>query len=412
MRHVIVGAGPAGLRAAEAIRAVGDEGEILLVGAEQEPPYSRPPLSKEYLLGSMPSSELFLQPPTFYADRRIELRLGVRAIALDVKARRLELSTGERLAFDRLLIASGSEPRRLAVKGAELEGLYTLRTLWDATALASALRAASRVVVLGAGLIGLEVAAAARQAGKEVVVVESAPTALTRILGSHGGAPILELHRDQGVRVLTAMSVTALRGHRRVEEVELTSGERLAADLVVVGVGIQPATGWLVGSGLELGNGIHVDARAETSVPGIFAAGDVANAWNPLLGARLRLEQHGNALAQGTTAGRAMAGRPEPYAAVPAMGSTQYGRRIQFVGHLRGDEELLTRGRIEERTFTLLFLRGNRLAGAFALHRPRDILTLRPLITRELPLRREQLADPSMDLQHLIQQHEKARASA
>jgi 3-phenylpropionate/trans-cinnamate dioxygenase ferredoxin reductase subunit len=412
MRHVIVGAGLAGLRAAEAIRAVGDDGDIIMVGAEQELPYSRPPLSKEYLLGSIQAPELLLQSPAFYTDKHIELRLGARALALDVTSRKVALSTGERLAFDRLLIASGSEPRQLSVKGAELEGIHTLRTLRDATTLASTLRKASRVVVLGAGLIGLEAAAAARQVKKEVVVVESAHTAMTRILGGRLGEILLDLHRDQGVRVLTSATVTAFQGHRRVEEVVLADGTRLPADLVVVGVGVQPAVEWLAGSSIELGNGVLVDAFSETSVPGIFAAGDVANAWNPRLGARMRLEQYGNAQSQGAAAGRTMAGKPELYTPTPGMGSTQYGRRIQFLGHLQGDEEVLTRGHVEERTFTLLFFRGAQLAGAFALNRPRDFLALRPAIHSEVPLRRELLADPAMDLQQLFKQHEQARAGA
>lgn len=412
MRHVIVGAGLAGLRAAEAIRATGDEGDIILVGAEQEPPYSRPPLSKEYLLGSMQAPELLLQPATFYTDKRIDLRLGARALALDVTARRVALSTGEQLAFDRLLIASGSEPRRLAVEGAGLEGIFTLRTLRDASALASALRKASRVVVIGAGLIGLEVAATARQARKEVVIVESAHTAMTRVLGGRLGEALLDLHRSQGVRVLTSAAVSAFLGHRHVEEVVLADGTRLPADLVVVGVGVQPAVEWLAGSGIELGNGVLVDAFAETSVPGIFAAGDVANAWNPRLGARMRLEQYGNAQAQGAAAGRTMAGKPERYTPIPGMGSTQYGRRIQLVGHLRGDEEVLTRGSVEEHTFTLLFFRGAQLAGAFSLNRPRDFLALRSAISREVHLRRELLADPAADLQQLFKQYESASASA
>jgi 3-phenylpropionate/trans-cinnamate dioxygenase ferredoxin reductase subunit len=412
MRHVIVGAGLAGLRAAEAIRAVGDEGDIILVGAERELPYSRPPLSKEYLLGSMQAPELLLQSPAFYMDNRIDLRLGARALALDVTSRHVELSTGESLSFERLLIASGSEPRRLLVEGAELEGIHTLRTLGDATTLARALREASRIVVLGAGLIGLEVAAAARQARKEVVIVESAPTAMARILGSRWGEPLLDLHRNQGVRVLTSATVTAFRGHRRVEEVLLADGTRLPTDLVVVGVGVRPSVEWLAGSGIALGNGVLVDAFSETSVPGIFAAGDVANAWNPLLGARLRLEQYGNAQAQGAAAGRTMAGKPERYASLPGMGSTQYGRRIQFVGYLRGDEEVLIRGSVEEHTFTLLFFRGARLTGAFALNRPRDFLALRPVIHTELSLRRELLTDPQTDLHPLFKQHQPARAGA
>jgi 3-phenylpropionate/trans-cinnamate dioxygenase ferredoxin reductase subunit len=412
LRHVIIGAGLAGIRAAEAIRAAGDEGTITLVGAEQEPPYSRPPLSKEFLTGAMREPELLLRPLAFYSDQRIDLRLGARALSLDLPSRRVRLSTGELLAFDRLLIASGAEPRRLEVEGAGLEGVHCLRTYRDAAALAKALPEASRVVVVGAGLIGLELASAARQMKKEVVLVEAAPTALTRVLGGGMGEVVLDMHREQGVRVLTSTTVHALRGHRRVEEVVLGDGTVLPADLVVVGVGVKPGVEWLEGSGVALKNGVLVDASTETNISGIFAAGDVANAWNPLFGMRLRLEQNGNAHAQGAVAGRAMAGGREAYAPIPSAASSQFGRRLQALGPIQGDEERVVRGRVDERTFTAFFLRDNRLTGAFALNRPRDILALRPVIADGLSLPRELLADPNVDLQQLIQEHQQVRASA
>jgi 3-phenylpropionate/trans-cinnamate dioxygenase ferredoxin reductase subunit len=412
LRHVIIGTGLAGLRAAEAIRSTGDEGDIIMVGAEHEPPYSRPPLSKEFLAGELREPELLLRSLNFYSQQRIDLRLGVSAVSLDLSTRRVELASGERLAFDRLLIASGSEPRRLAVEGAGLAGIHALRTYRDAAALADALRDASRVVVVGAGLVGLEVAATARQAGKEVTLVEAHRTALSRVLGGGPlGDAVLDLHRAQGVQVLTSTTVQAFRGQRRVQEVVLVDGTVLPADVVVVGVGVRPAIDWLRGSGLVLGDGVPVDAYTETAVPGIFAAGDVASMMDPLSGRRMRLEQNGHAHAQGACAGRAMAGRPEPYSPLPSVSSTQFGRRLQVLGHLRGDEEFIPRGRREEPGFTACFLRGDRLTGAFAIDRPRDILALRPLISSGLTFPRELLADPSVDLQRLSQQHVKTHAS-
>lgn len=358
LRHVIIGTGLAGLRAAEAIRATGDEGDIIMVGAEHEPPYSRPPLSKEFLAGELQEPELLLRPLAFYSQQRIDLRLGARAVSLDVSTRRVELASGERLAFDRLLIASGSEPQRLEVEGAELAGIHFLRTYRDAAALAGELREAGRVVVVGAGLVGLEVAATARQAGKDVTLVEAHRTALHRVLGDGPlGDAVLDLHRDEGVLVLTSATVQAFRGHRRVQGVVLVDGTVLPADVVAVGVGVRPAVDWLRGSGLALGDGVPVDAYTETHVPGIFAAGDVASMLDPLSGRRMRLEQNGHAHAQGASAGRAMAGRPEPYSPLPSVSSTRFGRRLQALGRVQGDEELLLRGRVEERAFTAFFLR-------------------------------------------------------
>jgi 3-phenylpropionate/trans-cinnamate dioxygenase ferredoxin reductase subunit len=378
MRHVIVGAGLAAVRAADAMRLEGFTGEILMLGEEEDLPYERPALSKDFLLGRIGADAIVLQPETFYGDRDIELRLGERAVALDAHDDIVVLAGGERVRFDRLLIATGAKPRLLPLEGATLEGVHYLRTLFEARRLQSELVLAKRVVVIGAGLVGLEVAAAARKLGSKVTVLEVAPSPLFRLLGTSPlGAAIAELHRDHGVDVRLSTSVHQLRGRGVVEEVVLSHGEVLEADLVVIGVGVKPATSWLRGSGLATGDGVLVSEHAETSRPGVFAAGDVARFWNPRYGVHMRLEQYGHAHNHGLTAGRAMAGRRLAYAPVPASSSEQYGRRIQATGVLAPGQEMIVRGSLEKKCFTAFFVRGARIEAVFSVDRPRDVLTAR-----------------------------------
>ncbi|HEU4407764.1 MAG TPA: FAD-dependent oxidoreductase [Polyangiaceae bacterium] len=398
MHHVIIGAGLSAARAIEAIRAAGVDDPITLVGEELELPYNRPPLSKEFLSGALRRDDLLLQPPAFYHDGRIDLRLGRRATRLDTAARVVDLDGGERIAFDRLLVATGAAPRRLEVAGVELANVLYLRTVDDADHLAVRLRAAERVVVVGGGLLGLEVAAAARGLGKKVTVVEAGDTMLGRFAGPLVGRLVTEMHRDQGVDVRTRSTVRAFRGSDTVEEVSLTDGEAVPADLVVIGVGVRPNTGWLAGSGLALDDGALVDEYTATNVPGVFAAGDVARSWNPVLGAYVRLEHYGNAFAQGAAAGRAMIGRPEVHAPLPGASSEQFGRRLQVVGWVRGDERVVVRGDASKRRFTAFFVHDGCLRAAFTLGRPRDLVAAKRLITSRAAVDPAALADAGHEL--------------
>ena len=327
---LIIGAGLAAVRAIESMRATGYDGPITLVGDEAHLPYERPPLSKEALRIELADSDLSIQPSTFYADHRVALVLGRAAVRLDEHQRSVELSDGTSLSYSRLLIATGSAPATLEVPGSGLENVLTLRTLGDAARLRERLRNAERVVVIGAGLIGLEVAAVARELGRDVVVVERAARPLARLLGGHEVADAVRaLHESRGVDLRTNATVAKYEGSTAVERVLLADGRALESDLVVVAVGIRPRTEWLAGSGVAVGDGVLVGSHGETSVAGVFAAGDVARVvLRP--GESARLESYGHAHSQGVAVGRTLAGVPSAYTSLPAASSEQFGTRLQL----------------------------------------------------------------------------------
>jgi 3-phenylpropionate/trans-cinnamate dioxygenase ferredoxin reductase component len=394
---VIVGASIAGGRAAEALRQNGFAGGLILIGADPDRPYERPPLSKAVLRGTIPTDSAFLQSPDFYAENGIDLRLGVAATGLDPAARTIELDDGSTVGYDRLLIATGSNLRRLRVPGADLAGVHYLRTMSDARALAADLGSASRLVVVGAGFIGLEVAAAARALGLGVTVLDTGPVPLVRILGQTLGQVVANVHREHGVDLRSGTSVAEFRGGGRVAQVVTSFGEVIPADVVVVGVGVTPAVDWLAGSGIALDNGIVVDELSKTNLPDVFAAGDVANSWNPLLGRRVRLEHYENAQNQGIAAASVMIGGAEPYAPVPSFWSDQYDLTFQYVGHASPDDTLLVRGDPGTRSFTAFYLREGAVAGAFST-RPRDITAAKRLVRSRKVVAPEVLADEGTDL--------------
>jgi 3-phenylpropionate/trans-cinnamate dioxygenase ferredoxin reductase component len=378
----------------------------VLVGAEPHLPYERPPLSKGVLTGSTPVERVFLRDAAFYAGLDVELRLGARAAALDVGARVVTLDGGERLRFDRLLIATGGEPRRLAAPGADLPGVLYLRTLDDARALAAALREmagrSGRVVIVGAGFIGAEVASGCRQLGIEVTMLEILPEPLGRALGDQVGAIFADIHRAHGVDLRLGEGVEAVRGDGRAEQVVTAAGASIPCELVVVGVGMRPADEWLRGSGLTLGDGVLVDEHCETSAPGVFAAGDVAN-WPYLrTGERVRVEHYDHALRQGEAAARNMLGRRQPYIPVPYFWSDQYDLRVQYVGHAHAWDRVVLRGRPAEGPFTAFYLHGGRLRAALAVNQTRELGTLKRLIAADAMPDPEALADESRPLRSLV----------
>src|SRR5215212_2641711 len=297
--HLIVGASLAGAKAAETLREQGFDGRVVLIGAEEERPYERPPLSKDYLRGEAGREKVYVHEQGFYAEHDIELRLGRTAVRLDTASRELELDGGERLSYDGLLLATGAEPRRLSMPGAELDGILYLRSVRDSDALRERLDRGGAVVVVGAGWIGAEVAASARQRGLDVTVIEPASVPLERVLGAEIGAIYRDIHTDHGVEMLMGTGVAAFEGDGVVERVRTSDGRTIECDFVVVGVGVEPRTDLARGTGIAVDNGIAVDEHLETSVPGVFAAGDVANAHHPFYREHIRVEHWSNALHQG-----------------------------------------------------------------------------------------------------------------
>lgn len=401
---VIVGANMAGGRAAEALRKDGFDGRLVLIGADPEPPYERPPLSKEYLRGEMPKERLFISKGDTYQEREIELRLGVEVTRIDPKERTVALADGETLPFERLLLATGGRERRLSVPGSDLDGIYYLRTIADSERLATELRPGRRVVVVGAGFIGSEVAASARMKGLEVTLLEMMPVPLAHILGEEMGRACAELHADHGVMLHTGEAVERFEGGQRVERVVSASGHTFDCDFVVVGVGIAPETGLAEGAGLAVENGVVVDEYCETSVPGIFAAGDVANFYHPVLNERLRVEHWSNAQRQGLAAAKSMLGQREPYVEIPWFWSDQYESNIQYVGHAKSWDEVVLRGDVADRKFSAYYLKDGRLRAALTVNRFKDIAPSRQLIRRGVIVEPNKLRDEDIDLKSLIPQ--------
>jgi NADPH-dependent 2,4-dienoyl-CoA reductase/sulfur reductase-like enzyme len=383
---VVVGASLAGLRAVETLRRDGYDGRLVVVGAEPHLPYDRPPLSKELLAGEWQPEQLALRRQS-YDDLDIDWRLERRAVELDLAAREVALHDGERIAFDGLVVATGSSPRTLPDLP-PLAGVFTLRTLDDALAISELLEARPRVVVIGAGFIGSEVAATCRsKRGLDVTVLEALPVPLVRGVGPVIGAVMGELHRDNGVDLRCGVAVAGIEGDGRVERVRLGDGTTIDADLVVVGVGVAPETGWLEGSGLQLQNGVVCDDTC-LAADGVVAAGDVARWPNPLFGGELmRVEHWTNATEQGVAAARRLLagdGPAESYAPVPFVWSDQYDVKIQVVGHVQGDDEVVVaHGTTEDRRFVALFGRDGRLTGALGFSRPRQLMQYRRLVAEQ-----------------------------
>jgi 3-phenylpropionate/trans-cinnamate dioxygenase ferredoxin reductase subunit len=361
--YVIVGAALAGAKAAETLREEGFDGRVVLVGNEPDRPYERPPLSKDYLRGESEREAAYVHPASFYEEKDIELRTETTVTAVDLAARELAIGD-ERLGFGKLLLATGAEPRRLPVPGAELDGVHYLRSFGDSDALRAAIEASSRVAVIGAGWIGAEVAASARQKGLEVCLIEQLDAPLERVLGREVGELYGAIHRDHGVELLTGAAVEAIEGSGRAERVRLAGGRVVDCDFVVVGIGVAPRTALAEAAKLEVGDGILVDELLRTSNEHVFAAGDVAGAWHPFFEQRLRVEHWHNALEQGPAAARSMLGKREPYDRIPYFFSDQYDVGMEYAGHATEWDEVVLRGDVDTREFIAFWLKDGRvLAG-------------------------------------------------
>jgi NADPH-dependent 2,4-dienoyl-CoA reductase/sulfur reductase-like enzyme len=383
---VVVGASLAGLRAVETLRAEDFDGRITLVGAEGHLPYDRPPLSKKLLAGALDVERIHLRKEHEYTDLDLQLQLGVRAIALDPVERRITLDDGGAVTYDGLVIATGAAPRTLTGQP-ELDGLFVLRTLDDSLRLRAAFDARPRrVVVIGAGFIGAEVAATARGLGLDVTLVEALPAPLVRGLGLQMGMACAELHRAHGVDLRLGAGVAGFDGAGRVEQVRLTDGTTLDADVVVVGIGVAPVTGWLETSGLELRDGVVCDATLAAGPPGVYAAGDLVRWPNELFGEEMRLEHWTNAAEQGAAAARnllatAAGSEPVPYAPVPFFWSDQYDARIQFLGRASDSDDVeVVHGTVGDGAFVALYGSAGRLHGVLGVSLPKLTMPYRKLL--------------------------------
>lgn len=385
---VVVGASLAGVRACETLRQAGFEGRITLIGAETHAPYDRPPLSKKVLAGEWSPEQILLRKPEALAELGLERRSGTRATALDTEARRVRLDDGSEVAYDGLIIATGAAPRSLP-GFAPLDGVFVLRTLDDSLALRDRLAVpGTRVVVIGAGFIGLEVAATARQRGAEVTVLEGTAAPLIRGLGGLMGARVTEIHERNGVEVRCSVQVDGLAddGAGHVTGVVLGDGQIVEADVVVVGIGVSPAIEWLEGSGLELGDGIICDATLWTGAPGVYAAGDCVRWPNQLFDEIARIEHWTNAAEQGAQAARNLlasaAGEPgTPYAPVPFFWSDLFDRRVQFLGRSAPDDEVVVVYDLpDEHKFVALYGRAGKLHGVLGVSLPKLVMSYRPLL--------------------------------
>lgn len=399
--YLIIGGGMAGGRAAETLRTAGFDGRIRLICAESEPPYQRPPLSKEYLRGEREARSLFLRPLDFYELHQIELLTNRRATRIDVLAKRAYLENGEEIAYDKALVATGATPRRLTVPGSDLPGVVTLRTIEEGRWLKARFEQRPRVLVVGSGFIGCEVAASARALGCEVTMV-SRSLPLSRALGDRFGEIYASVHRERGVDVRLGADIARLDGSGRLETAVTTAGENVACDVAVAGVGVLPDTTLLADQPVKLENGIVTDECCRAGADGLFAAGDVANWWHPKLQRRIRLEHFDNAKNQGVAAAKSMLGETDPYAPIPYFWSDQYDLNLQYVGASSADDRIVLRGDPESRAFSGFFLAGDgRLTACAAVNRARDLAAARKLLQSERLVSPEQLADDSFDLKQL-----------
>ncbi len=400
-RIVIAGAGHAAGQIVVSLRQNKYDGEIVLVGDEPYLPYQRPPLSKKYLAGDMPAERLYVKPASFYEDAGVELHLETRIEAIDRSAHCLCIADGERLAYDKLVLALGSRARRLSVEGIHLPGVHYLRSVADVDGIREGLESGRRLVVIGAGYIGLEVAAVARQAGLDVTVLEMTDRVMRRVVSPEISDFYQIEHTNHGVKLRLSTDVTSINGKKRVKSVTTGDGDEIAADLVVIGIGIVPNTELASAAGLDVDDGIVVDDHCRTSDADIYAVGDCTLHPNDIYGRRLRLESVHNALEQAKTAAANLCGQDVSYSQVPWFWSDQYDLKLQIAGLSEGYDDVVIRGNPAERSFACLYLKDSRLIAIDAINAPRDFVQSKPIIAAGKPIATERLADPETQLKDL-----------
>jgi 3-phenylpropionate/trans-cinnamate dioxygenase ferredoxin reductase component len=395
---IIIGASLTGAKAAEELRTQGFDGRVLLIGSEPERPYERPPLTKDYLRGESEREKAYVHEQGFYEDHQIELETEATVTGIDRGGSRVRLADDRELAYDRLLLATGAEPRRIPIAGADLGGVHYLRTLQDCDVLRERLGAGGRVVVVGAGWIGSEFAASARQRGLEVTIVDPLALPNERIFGAEIGAFYRDVHAQHGIELLLGEGVDAFEGDGAVKLVRTTGGRMLECDFAVVGIGVAPRVRLADDAGLEVDNGIVVDEKLQTSAPNVFAAGDVANAWHPFYGQRIRVEHWANALNQGPAAARAMLGQEVSYDRIPYFFSDQYEVGMEYSGYATEWDRVAFRGERDSGEFVAFWLRDGRVLAGMnvnvwdvnehiqALIRSRQTVDIAALSDRDTPL--------------------------
>jgi 3-phenylpropionate/trans-cinnamate dioxygenase ferredoxin reductase subunit len=402
---IIVGGGLAGAIAAQTLREEGFDGRITLLGDEPHRPYERPPLSKDYLQGKADRDSIFAHPEPWYAEHAVELRLGTAVTSLDPAARTVTTAAGVQLGYDKLLLTTGSTPRRLRVPGADLDGVHYLRSVDDSERIKAGFAHAHRVAIIGAGWIGLETAAAARNAGPDVTLLEHAELPLLRVLGPETAPIFADLHRDHGVHLRCQVAVAELTGRKgAVTGVILSDRSRIDADVVLVGVGITPNTQLAAEAGLEADNGIIVDEHLRTSDLNIFAAGDVANAYNPRLDRHIRVEHWANARRQGATAGRAMLGQDAVDARPSYFFSDQYDLSMEYTGDIgsSGYDQVIFRRYADSAQLIVFWLSEQRVQAGMNINIWDVADDIERLVQSPHPADTDDLADPNIPLASLL----------
>lgn len=400
-RIVIAGAGHAAGQLVASLKQQDFLGQIVLAGDEPWLPYQRPPLSKKFLAGEVPAERLFLKPESFYDDPRVDVRLGTSITAIDREAKCLRVDRGDDIDYDKLVLATGSRARTLDVAGHDLEGVHYLRNIADVRDITSALGSSRHLAIIGAGYIGLEVAAVTRTLGHDVTVVEMEDRVMSRVVSPEISDFYQIEHANHGVKLRLGTRVAALCGKKRVEGIETLEGEIIPADLVVVGIGIVANTGLASAAGLTVDDGIVVDDRCRTSDPDIYAVGDCTRHPNPLYGRELRLESVHNAVEQAKTAAGNLCGKESRYAQVPWFWSDQYDLKLQIAGLSEGYDDVVIRGNPAERSFACLYLKDKRLIAADAVNAPRDFVQSKTLIADGVRISADRLANADKSLKEL-----------
>lgn len=399
---VIVGAGQGGAYAAIQLRQLGFEGTIALVGRESEPPYERPPLSKEYMLGDKTWERLLIRPADFWEGKGIDLVLNAEVTSVDPAAKTVTLQDGRTIGYGDLVWATGGDPRHLTCPGADLPGVYGVRNRADADAILADLPNVQRAVIVGGGYIGLEAAAVLRKLGKEVTLLEVLPRVLARVAGEELSAFYQAEHRAHGVDLRTETGLDAIEGTDRVTGVRLADGSLVECQLVIVGIGIIPAVGPLIAAGAAGGNGVDVDQFCRTSLPNVYAIGDCAAHTNRFAdGHVIRLESVQNANDQASCVAKAITGDPQPYAATPWFWSNQYDLKLQTVGLSGGHDTAVLRGDPASRSFSVLYLKGGKLIACDAVNAIKDYVQARKLVEEGAVIAPADLADTSRPLKEL-----------
>lgn len=398
---VIVGAGQAAAQAIQTLQANEFDGKIALIGDEAYVPYERPPLSKGLLAGEIELEKLFFKKPAYFAEKGIDLRLKTSVTRIERAAKRLKLDDGSTLAYDQLLLATGARVRRISIPGADLSGVHYLRGIDDVLGIRAELAPGKRLVLVGAGYIGLEVAAVAQKLGTQVTVLEMMDRVMARVVAPAVSAFYDQVHRAAGVDIRLQTGVVAFEGDGRVTAVVTDKGDRVAADMVIVGIGVVPNVELAKDAGLAVDNGIVVDDCCHTSDSDIFAAGDVTNHPSALMGRNIRLESVQNAVSQGRAAALAMLGKPEPYNEVPWFWSDQYDLKLQIAGLSEPTDEAIVRGDPATRKFSVAYLRDGVFVAINTINMLKDFLPAKKLIAEKRVVDKTKLADPNVSLKEL-----------